>query len=47
MGANADVNHAKEALITSLEFLLIENLNGQNAVFSDFPEIELGMSIRA
>jgi hypothetical protein len=39
VGPNANINHAKEALITSLKFLLIEYLDSKNAVFGDFPVI--------
>lgn len=35
--SNANVDNAKEALILLLEFLLVKDLNRQDAVFVDFP----------
>ena len=37
--ADADIDDAEKALVLLLEFLLVENLNGQNAVFRRFPAI--------
>nr|POF16483.1 hypothetical protein CFP56_24001 [Quercus suber] len=36
--SNAHVDNTKEALILLLEFLLIKNLNGENAFLRDSPE---------
>lgn len=35
--ADADVDHTKEALVLLFELLLIKDLDGENAVFSDSP----------
>ena len=35
--ANADVDHSQEALILLLEFLLVKDLDGEDAVFRRFP----------
>ena len=40
--ANSDVDHAQKALISLLEFFLIEDLDGQDAVLGDFAVIGLG-----